>query len=92
MAEPFANERKSTPKIIMRPDSNLMFFLSLANGSTIGSSKSEFEQKKGSVITVGFQGKVILVSIHQKLMHSVSTGLINTINYFWKLKNVKKLV
>ena len=26
MAEPFANEKKSTPKIIIRPDSNLFFF------------------------------------------------------------------
>ena len=32
------NEKKSTPKIVNRPDSNLMFFLSLANGSSIRGS------------------------------------------------------
>ena len=33
--------------IVNRPDSNLMIFLSLANGSPIRGSKSEFEQRKG---------------------------------------------
>ena len=32
-AAPFVNERESTPKIVNHLDSNLMFFLSLANGS-----------------------------------------------------------
>ena len=41
MAVSFANERKSTPKDPIWPDSGLMFFVLLENGSAIRGSKSE---------------------------------------------------
>ena len=45
MAGPFANEllnQKKYPEDSLGSNANLMFFLSLANGSTIHGSKSEF--------------------------------------------------
>ena len=69
MAESFANERKSTPNTIIWPDLNLMFFLSLSNGSAINGSKSEFWAKKGFTILFTRFTQVISFSINSFLFY-----------------------
>ena len=48
MAGPFANERKSTQKIIILPDLKLMFFFHWQMDQPFAVQNLNFEQKRGS--------------------------------------------